>query len=74
MGGKDLTKLILLGQDGAKSYGSGVALYNEGFIKKYKESGASDSTPFYKPRNFIASAKSEIKKTDIVNILKKELR
>lgn len=74
MGGKDLTKLILLGQDGAKAYGSGVALYNEEYIRKYKASGANDTNPFYKPRNFITSAKSDIKKSDIVKILKSEIR
>lgn len=74
MSGKDLTKLILLGQDGARAYGSGVALYNDNYIMAYKASGANDRIPFFKPRNFITGAKSDIKKSDIVKILKSGIR
>lgn len=70
MGGKDLSKLIILGQDGARAYGSGVALYNEKFITAYKSSGANDRNPFYKPRDFIQGAKDNISKGDIVKMLK----
>jgi len=60
--GKDLTKLILFGQEGAKKYGSDVAQYNEDWIIytkwRYKKYGKpSNEIPFYEPRNFMATAK-----------------
>lgn len=66
--GKDLSKLIILGQQGASSYAD-VARYNDRYIQNYISSGANDSKPFYKPRNFIKHAKDNIKKSDIINAL-----
>lgn len=71
---KDLSKLIILGQDGARAYGGDIAYYNDDYIKAYKASGATDSKPFYKPRDFLGNARREMSKQDIVNIFKRELK
>jgi hypothetical protein len=62
---KDLTKLIILGQEKARYYGEGIALYDDLFIKKRKtrykiEGNPTNETPFYEPRNFMYNAKMQI--------------
>lgn len=75
---KDLTKLIILGQERAKQYGDGIALYNDVFIKQRKarynvEGNPMNETPFYEPRNFIGNAKMMIQAhpSGVINAFKK---
>lgn len=73
-GNGNLSKLIILGQEGARRYtGELVPLYRDKYIQEYKASGATDTTPFYEPRNFIQGAISDIDVFDIFEMLDRGL-
>lgn len=80
--GKNLSKLIILGQEGAKKYNEDIAKYNDLWIlktkKRFERLGISDDGAFYQPRDFISATKEELskdqKRKKMVFELKKGMR
>jgi hypothetical protein len=77
----DLTKLIILGQEKARYYGNGIALYNDLYIRQRKvryrhEGNPMNETPFYEPRNFMYNAKMEIQsnRSELIGAFEKGMR
>lgn len=80
--GLDLSTLIILGHKRASSYGSGIAKYDDIFVKRrklrYEREGNvnNDRTPFYEPRNFMFSTRLALPKhkDKLIGAFKKGMR
>jgi hypothetical protein len=80
--GRALTPLVILGQEQAKMYQSGlelygnIALYNDDYVNRISWELArrrGNKKPFWASRNFIEYAKWSMEKDEIVKRIKKHL-